>query len=46
MWRHEAVLEFSGAAVDENRNEIDMPASTPEDSDRLIRFWLKAASGT
>ena len=44
MWRHEAVLEFSGAAVDENRNEIDMPASTPEDSDRLIRFWLKAAS--
>lgn len=36
--------EFSGIAEDENRNEIDMPASTPDDSDRLIRFWLKAAS--
>ena len=44
MWRHKAVQEFSGIAVDENRNKIDMPASTPDDSDRLIRFWLKAAS--
>ncbi len=44
MWQHKAVQEFSGIAEDENRNEINMPASTPDDSDRLIGFWLKAAS--
>jgi ribosomal-protein-alanine N-acetyltransferase len=44
MWRHKAVQEFSGIAEDENRIEINMPAATPDDSDRLIGFWLKAAN--
>lgn len=43
MWRHSAVQEYSGIAVDKDRNEISMPAKTHEDSDRLIGFWLKAA---
>jgi ribosomal-protein-alanine N-acetyltransferase len=43
MWRHSAVQEYSGIAEDKDRREINMPAKTREDSDRLIGFWLKAA---
>ena len=43
MWRQPRVQQFSGSAEDEFQNEISMPARTHHDSDRLIRFWLKAA---
>ncbi len=43
MWRHAEVQRFSGRAEDEDGVEIDMPARTSKDSDRLIRFWLQAA---
>ncbi len=43
MWQHPAVQKYSGTAQDEHGLEINMPAHTRDDSDRLIRFWLKAA---
>ena len=43
MWQHSAVQEFSGPAEDKDRIKINMPASSTDDSDRLIGFWLKAA---
>ena len=43
MWRRPDVQRYSGPAQDENRVEIDLPATSSSDSDRLIRFWLKAA---
>ena len=44
MWRHPDVAQFSGAAEDQFGNKIQMPVETRHDSDRLIEFWLKAAS--
>ena len=43
-WRHGQVQQYSGKAVDENGDEIDLPAKSRADSDRLISFWLKAAA--
>lgn len=43
MWRQAAVQEFSGPAQDEFGVQINLPAQTHQDSDRLIRFWLQAA---
>ena len=43
MWRQAAVQEFSGPAQDESGAQIDLPAQSHQDSDRLIRFWLRAA---
>ena len=42
-WRHPEVQQYSGPAADEHGNPIALPATTHADSDRLIRFWLKAA---
>jgi len=42
MWRHPNVQKYSGIAEDKDRNEINMPAKSHHDSDRLIEFWLKA----
>jgi len=44
MWRNSKVQLHSGMALDENGIEIDLPAKTSTDSDRLISFWLKAAA--
>ena len=43
MWKQPSVQEYSGIAEDQHRIEINMPAQTHHDSDRLIGFWLKAA---
>jgi RimJ/RimL family protein N-acetyltransferase len=43
MWRHAEVQKYSGIAEDADGIEINMPAKTSDDSDRLIEFWLKAA---
>jgi len=44
MWRNASVQQYSGPAQDEHGAVISLPASTSGDSDRLISFWLKAAS--
>ncbi len=43
-WRNGQVQKYSGRAVDENGAEIDLPAKSKSESDRLISFWLKAAT--
>ena len=43
MWRQPAVQKYSGPAQDEYGDAIQLPAITNEDSDKLIRFWAKAA---
>lgn len=43
MWRQPAVQEYSGPALDEYGDVIPLPARTSEDSDKLIRFWMRAA---
>jgi len=40
MWRHAEVQKYSGIAEDADGIEINMPAKTSDDSDRLIEFWL------
>ena len=44
MWRQPAVQQYSGPAQDEHGQRIDLPARVRADSDKLIRFWVKAAS--
>lgn len=44
MWRSKQVQQYSGKALDEYGVEIDLPAKTSADSDRLIAFWLNAAT--
>lgn len=43
MWSQAVVQKYSGPAVDEHGHPIDMPASSVDASDGLIRFWLQAA---
>jgi len=43
MWRNALVQQYSGPAVDEFGIDINLPARSAADSDRLIAFWLKAA---
>ena len=43
MWRQPAVQKYSGPAQDEHGDFIQLPAMTNEESDKLIRFWIKAA---
>ncbi len=43
MWRQPEVQQHSGPAQDEHGEAIQLPALTREDSDKLIRFWIKAA---
>jgi RimJ/RimL family protein N-acetyltransferase len=44
MWQQPRVAQFSGVVEDAFQTEISMPVKTAGDSDRLIRFWLKAAN--
>ncbi|MCP5180634.1 MAG: GNAT family N-acetyltransferase [Pseudomonadales bacterium] len=44
MWRNSQVQRYSGQALDEDGVEIELPAKTPAESDRLIVFWLRAAA--
>lgn len=43
MWQQPAVQAYSGPAQDEHGDAIQLPARTHHDSDKLIRFWIKAA---
>lgn len=43
LWSDPAVCQFSGTVTDYDQNVIAMPAVTPQESDRIIDFWIKAA---
>ena len=43
LWKEEAVCRYSGNALDSEGCEILLPAQSPDDSDRLIEFWLARA---
>lgn len=44
LWSHPDVCRYSGTVTDYDRNEIPMPAASPEDSDKIIDFWQRAAA--
>ena len=44
MWQQDAVQKYSGPAHDEYGDPIRLPARSDNDSDKLIRFWIKAAA--
>lgn len=47
LWRRPEVCEHSGPAVDSKGEEICLPASSPSESDRLLRYWIdRARAGT
>lgn len=43
LWSHPDVCRYSGTVTDYDRNEIPMPATSREDSDKIIDFWQRAA---
>ena len=44
MWREPEVCRYSGAAFDLAGRPIRLPAGTPDDSDKVIVFFLKGAA--
>lgn len=44
LWSDVRVTQYSGPVKDYDGNAIKMPATTVQDSDRIIDFWLRAAS--
>ncbi len=44
MWRQQEVQKYSGVAKDINGHQIVLPARQPEDSNKLIQFWIQAAN--
>eukprot|EP01041_Mallomonas_annulata_P025788 gene25788-biopygen18591 len=43
LWSQEEVCRFSGSAEDANGLPITLPAACPEDSDRIIDFFVRRA---
>ena len=43
LWSSPEVCEYSGAVSDYERNLLPMPAGSPEVSDKIIDFWVRAA---
>jgi len=47
LWREPAVCEHSRSAIDASGAAIDLPATSPAESDRLLEYWLeRARAGT
>ncbi len=44
MWSQAEVCRYSGPGFDLARRPIRLPAETPEDSDKIIIFFLKGAA--
>ncbi len=44
LWSHPEVCRYSGVVTDYDRNEIPMPAVSPEESDKIIDFWQRAVA--
>jgi len=41
LWSHPKVCEYSGPAVDLEGDQIQLPALTPADSDKIIHYFVK-----
>lgn len=47
LWSQPEVCEYSGLCRDSDGRQIELPATSRSESDRLLRFWLdRAAAGT
>ncbi len=47
LWRQPEVCEHSGPAVDSQGQNVHLPARSPRDSDRLLRYWIdRCRAGT
>jgi RimJ/RimL family protein N-acetyltransferase len=47
LWHQPEVCEHSGPAVDSKGQNIPLPAESPRDSDRLLRYWIdRSRAGT
>lgn len=44
LWSSQEVCEYSGVVSDYERNVLPMPAGSPEVSDKIIDFWVRAAA--
>ena len=44
LWSHPDVCRYSGTVTDYDRIEIQMPAASPAESDKIIDFWQRAAA--
>lgn len=43
LWSSDAVCRYSGTVTDYQRNQLEMPATSSQTSDRIIDFWQRAA---
>jgi ribosomal-protein-alanine N-acetyltransferase len=47
LWSAPEVCEYSGVCHDSEGQQVELPAASRSQSDRLLRFWLdRAAAGT